>query len=110
MKTCANSRDSGWSIVSGASTERSPFTEKMQAIGLTPDDITSIDDLKKLPLTDKQDLRDNYPFGTFAVPMSKIIRVHASSGTTGKQKVVGYTKEDIDLWSECIARSLAMTG
>lgn len=86
------------------------YTEKMQAIGLTPDDITSIDDLKKLPLTDKQDLRDNYPFGTFAVPMSKIIRVHASSGTTGKQKVVGYTKEDIDLWSECIARSLAMTG
>ncbi|NCB00345.1 MAG: phenylacetate--CoA ligase, partial [Clostridia bacterium] len=86
------------------------YTEKMQAIGLTPDDITSIDDLKKLPLTDKQDLRDNYPFGTFAVPMSRIVRVHASSGTTGKQKVVGYTKEDIDLWAECIARSLAMTG
>lgn len=86
------------------------YTEKMQAAGLTPEDIQSVDDLHKLPFTDKQDLRDNYPYGTFAVPLSQIVRVHASSGTTGKQKVVGYTKEDIDLWAECIMRSLAMTG
>jgi phenylacetate-CoA ligase len=86
------------------------YTDKMQALGLTPDDIRSMDDLPKLPLTDKQDLRDNYPFGTFAVPMSQIVRVHASSGTTGKQKVVGYTRQDIDIWAECICRSLAMTG
>lgn len=86
------------------------YTEKMQAAGLKPEDIQSIDDLSRLPFTDKQDLRDNYPFDTFAVPLSQIVRVHASSGTTGKQKVVGYTQEDIDLWAECIARSLAMTG
>lgn len=86
------------------------YTEKMQAAGITPDDIHSLDDLARLPFTDKQDLRDNYPFGTFAVPQSKIVRVHASSGTTGKMKVVGYTKEDIDLWTECISRCLAMTG
>ncbi|MDD2533219.1 MAG: phenylacetate--CoA ligase [Eubacteriales bacterium] len=86
------------------------YTEKMQASGLKPEDITDVDDLAKLPFTDKQDLRDNYPYGTFAVPLSQIVRVHASSGTTGKQKVVGYTKADIDLWAECISRSLAMTG
>lgn len=86
------------------------YTEKMQAAGITPDDIHSLDDLAKLPFTDKQDLRDNYPYGTFAVPLSQIVRIHASSGTTGKQKVIGYTKEDIDLWAECICRSLAMTG
>ncbi len=86
------------------------YTEKMQAAGITPDDIRSLDDLTKLPFTDKHDLRDNYPFGTFAVPQSQIVRVHASSGTTGKMKVVGYTKEDIDLWTECISRCLAMTG
>jgi phenylacetate-CoA ligase len=86
------------------------YTEKMQAAGITPDDIRSLDDLSKLPFTDKHDLRDNYPYGTFAVPLSQIVRVHASSGTTGKMKVVGYTKEDIDLWAECIARCLAMTG
>jgi phenylacetate-CoA ligase len=86
------------------------YTEKMQAAGLKPEDIRSIDDLHRLPFTDKHDLRDNYPYGTFAVPLSQIVRVHASSGTTGKQKVVGYTREDIDLWAECIARSLAMAG
>lgn len=86
------------------------YTRKMQAAGLTPADIRSIDDLHRLPFTDKADLRDNYPYGTFAVPLSQIVRVHASSGTTGKQKVVGYTQQDIDLWAECIARSLAMAG
>ena len=78
--------------------------------GMKPEDVKSLADLTRLPFTTKQDLRDNYPFGTFAVPMSRIVRVHASSGTTGKQKVVGYTAEDIDIWAECIARSLAMTG
>lgn len=86
------------------------YTEKMQAAGLSPDDIRGIDDLVRLPFTDKQDMRDNYPYGTFAVPMSDIVRIHASSGTTGKQKVVGYTQADIDLWAECCCRSLASTG
>lgn len=86
------------------------YTELMKAIGIQPGDIKNLDDISKLPFTDKQDMRDQYPYGTFAVPMSEIVRIHASSGTTGKQKVVGYTKNDIDMWSECIARSLASTG
>ena len=87
-----------------------PYKAKMDEIGLKPEDIKSIDDLKKLPFTLKTDLRDNYPYGMFAVPMDQIARIHASSGTTGKQTVVGYTKEDIDLWSECTARGIIMTG
>jgi phenylacetate-CoA ligase len=86
------------------------YTEKMQAAGITPNDIRGIADLTSLPMTDKHDMRDNYPYGTFAVPMSEIVRIHASSGTTGKQKVVGYTQSDIDLWAECCCRSLAATG
>jgi phenylacetate-CoA ligase len=62
----------------------------------------------KLPFTTKADLRDNYPFGTFAVPLNQVVRVHASSGTTGKSTVVGYTQNDIELWSECMARSFIM--
>ena len=86
------------------------YRKKMQNIGLLPGDIKSIEDIVKLPFTTKDDLRDNYPFGLFAVPSSQIVRVHASSGTTGKATVVGYTRRDIDVWSECVARCLAMSG
>lgn len=86
------------------------YTERMKAAGVTPDDIRSLDDLAKLPFTDKDDMRDNYPYGTFAVALDQIVRIHASSGTTGKQKVVGYTQKDIELWSECCCRALAATG
>lgn len=86
------------------------YKAKMDAINLKPSDIKSIDDISKLPFTTKQDLRDNYPFGLFAVPQKEIVRVHASSGTTGKLTVVGYTKRDLDDWSTCVARSLAMAG
>lgn len=87
-----------------------PYRAKMNAAGVLPDDIKSIDDLRKLPFTTKQDLRDNYPYGMFAVPMSDIIRIHASSGTTGKQTVVGYTRNDISMWSECVARAFVAAG
>lgn len=86
------------------------YREKMQSQGLGPEHIKSVDDLSKLPFTVKQDLRDNYPFGLFAVPMSEIIRVHASSGTTGKPTVVGYTRADIGIWSEVMARTLTSAG
>lgn len=86
------------------------YRNKMNAIGLLPGDIKGIEDLTKLPFTTKDDLRDNYPFGLFAVPHSQIVRVHASSGTTGKATVVGYTKEDIDIWAECVARCLTMAN
>ena len=71
------------------------YRKKMQELGITPDDINSIDDIVKLPFTTKYDLRDNYPFGLCAVPMSQIVRIHASSGTTGKPTVVGYTRKDL---------------
>ncbi len=86
------------------------YRRKMQEAGLVPSDIKSIDDLPKLPFTTKQDLRDNYPFGMFTVPMSEIVRVHASSGTTGKPTVVGYTRKDLTLWAEVVTRSLVMAG
>ena len=69
----------------------------MDAAGVKPEDIRTVDDLKKLPFTYKQDLRDTYPYGMFAVPMDKVVRLHASSGTTGKQIVVGYTQNDLDM-------------
>ena len=72
--------------------------------------IKTIEDIVKLPFTTKDDLRDNYPFGLFAVPQSQIVRIHASSGTTGKATVVGYTKKDIDIWAECVARAFAQAG
>jgi len=78
--------------------------------GVQPDDLKSLDDLKKFPFTTKQDLRENYPFGMFAVPMSSIVRLHASSGTTGRATVVGYTRRDIDTWSELMARCLVAAG
>jgi phenylacetate-CoA ligase len=86
------------------------YRERMQSLGMGPENIASVDDLSKLPFTTKQDLRDNYPFGLFAVPMSEIIRLHASSGTTGKPTVVGYTRQDIGLWSEVMARTLTSAG
>ncbi len=86
------------------------YRKKMQEKGLLPHDIKSIEDIDKLPFTTKDDLRDNYPFGLFAVPQSEIVRVHASSGTTGKATVVGYTRRDINIWAECVARCLSMAG
>lgn len=86
------------------------YRKKLQEKGIEPGDITSIDQLKDLPFTTKQDLRDNYPFGLFTVPQSEIVRLHASSGTTGKPTVVGYTHNDIIMWSEVVARSLTMAG
>lgn len=86
------------------------YRERMEKAGVTPDDIHSVDDLKKLPFTMKQDLRDTYPYGLFAVPMDQVVRLHASSGTTGKQIVVGYTQNDLDVWAECCARALTAAG
>jgi phenylacetate-coenzyme A ligase PaaK-like adenylate-forming protein len=75
---------------------------------ISPQEIRSIEDITKLPITYKQDLRDNYPFGLFTVPKNELQRIHCSSGTTGKPTVVGYTKEDVDLFSEVVARSLML--
>ena len=86
------------------------YRKKMQAMGIEPGDIRGIEDLKCLPFTTKSDLRDNYPFGLFAVPQSEIIRIHASSGTTGKATVVGYTRKDIETWGECVSRCLSMAN
>ena len=86
------------------------YREKMRAKGILPGDIKTLDDLRNLPVTTKQDLRDTYPFGLFAVPMEEIVRVHASSGTTGKQTVVGYTRSDVEMWADCMARCLTMAG
>ncbi len=86
------------------------YRKKMQEKGLVPGDIKSVADLSKLPFTTKSDLRDGYPFGMFTVPMSEIVRVHASSGTTGKPTVVGYTRNDLQMWAEVVTRSLSMAG
>lgn len=91
--------------------ENVPFyRNKMEQAGVTPDDIRTIDDLHKLPFSYKQDLRDTYPYGLFAVPLKDVVRLHASSGTTGKQIVVGYTRNDLDVWDECVARALTAAG
>lgn len=86
------------------------YKQKFDEMGLKPSDIHSIDDVSKLPFTVKTDLRDNYPFGLFAVPSEELVRIHASSGTTGKQTVVGYTQHDLDVWAECDARALTAAG
>lgn len=86
------------------------YRKRMQEAGILPEDIKTIDDIVKLPFTEKTDLRDNYPFGVFASPMSQIVRIHASSGTTGKPTVVGRTAKDLAIWSECVARALTMCG
>ncbi|MEE1542025.1 MAG: phenylacetate--CoA ligase [Paludibacteraceae bacterium] len=87
-----------------------PYRKRMQEAGVTPDDIQSIDDIVKLPFTSKKDLRDYYPFGLLSAPMSEIVRVHASSGTTGKPIVVGYTRADLAMWAEAGARCLTAYG
>ena len=86
------------------------YRERMQQQGLLPQDVTTLGDISKLPFTEKQDMRNNYPYGLFAVPPSEIVRIHASSGTTGKATVVGYTKRDLGIWSEVMARSLTAAG
>ena len=86
------------------------YRKKMDELGVKPSDIQTLDDIVKLPFTNKQDLRDNYPFGLFAVPMKEIVRIHGSSGTTGKPTTVGYTTNDIAVWSELVARSFTMAG
>ncbi len=86
------------------------YRESFKKANITPDSVKSLDDLQKIPFTLKQDMRDNYPYGLFAAPLDKIVRIHASSGTTGKPTVVGYTQRDIDNWSELMARSFAAAG
>lgn len=86
------------------------YRARFDAAGVHPDDLKDLSDLSKFPFTTKSDLRDNYPFGLFAVPREQIVRVHASSGTTGKPTVVGYTRNDIDMWAEVVARSLRASG
>ncbi|MDA3897904.1 MAG: phenylacetate--CoA ligase [Desulfobacteraceae bacterium] len=86
------------------------YKKKLDDAGILPGDIKSLKDMEKLPFTTKQDLRDNYPFGMFAVPMANVVRIHASSGTTGQPTVVGYTARDIDTWAELMARALSAAG
>ena len=86
------------------------YKQKYDSVGVHPDHLVGLEDIKKFPLTTKQDLRDNYPFGMFAVPRSEVSRVHASSGTTGKPTVVGYTKNDLDVWAKVMARSMRASG
>jgi phenylacetate-CoA ligase len=86
------------------------YRKAFDEAGITPDDIKTLDDLHRVPFTTKEDLRDNYPFGLFAVPMSNIVRLHASSGMTGRATVVGYTKRDIETWSKLMARSFVAAG
>lgn len=87
-----------------------PYRKKMDEAGIRPEDIKSVDDLYKLPFTTKLDLRDSYPYGMFAVPMDQVTEIHASSGTTGKQTVVGMTEHDVDIWAEIAARALMAMG
>ncbi len=87
-----------------------PYRRKMEEAGVRPEDIQTLKDLSRLPFVTKQDMRDNYPFGLFAVPKDQLVRIHASSGTTGKPTVVGYTKKDLDVWTECVSRIAAMGG
>lgn len=86
------------------------YRNKMDEMGVSPSDIQTLEDVKKLPFTDKTVLRDTFPYGLFAVPLDEIIELHASSGTTGKPIVVGYTHHDMDVWSDCIARLAMMAG
>jgi len=86
------------------------YKKKLDEAGILPGDIKSLEDLQRIPFTTKQDLRDNYPFGMFAVPMANVVRIHASSGTTGQPTVVGYTARDINTWAELMARALSSAG
>jgi phenylacetate-CoA ligase len=86
------------------------YKKKFDELGILPEDIKSVEDIRKLPFTKKQDLRDHYPFGLFCVPMTEVVRVHSSSGTTGKPTVVGYNQHDMDVWGEVMARVYTMSG
>ena len=86
------------------------YRAAFDAVGVHPDDLRSLTDIAKFPFTGKKELRDNYPFGMFAVPQDRVVRVHASSGTTGKPTVVGYTQNDIDTWANVVARSIRAAG
>ena len=86
------------------------YRQKMDEMGVTPDDIRTLEDVRKLPFTDKAVLRDTFPYGLFAVPLTEVVELHSSSGTTGKPVVVGYNQHDMDVWSECIARLACMAG
>src|SRR5919205_333697 len=86
------------------------YRRKFDAAGVKPGDCQRMDDLRRFPFTTKADLRETYPFGMFAVPMERIVRIHASSGTTGKPTVVGYTARDIDTWTSLMARSIRAAG
>jgi phenylacetate-CoA ligase len=86
------------------------YRRKLQDAGVRPGDVKTLDDIRRIPFTKKQDLRDGYPFGFFAVPLSKVVRIHTTSGTTGKPTVVGYTRKDLDTWAELIARNMTMVG
>lgn len=86
------------------------YRQRFDALGVHPDDVRSLEDLAKFPFTSKSDLRDNYPYGMFAVPIQDVVRLHASSGTTGKPTVVGYTQNDIDTWARVVARSIRAAG
>jgi len=98
-----------WSIAH-AYANQAPYRARCEAAGVSPDDLETLDDLAKFPFTVKDDLRQAYPFGMFAVPQRDVVRVHASSGTTGKPTVVGYTKNDIDMWATVVARSIRASG
>jgi phenylacetate-CoA ligase len=98
-----------WSL-RHAYTNVAHYRRAFDAAGVTPDDLTSLADIAKFPLTTKHDLRDNYPFGMFALPRTDVRRIHASSGTTGKPTVVGYTQDDLDTWSDLMARSIRAAG
>jgi len=86
------------------------YREKFDKLGIIPENIKSLEDLKHLPFTTKEDLRSNYPFGLFAVPRKEVVRVHASSGTTGRPVVVGYTGNDLNTWTDLTARMVTMAG
>ena len=86
------------------------YRERLNEKGIEPEDITSLDQLRHLPFTTKADLRDNYPFGLFAIPPEECVRIHASLGTTGKPVIAGYAREDINIWAEAIARTIACGG
>ena len=86
------------------------YRNQLKSAGIKPGDIRTLDDVCKLPFTRKQDLRDGYPFGFFAVPLRRVVRIHTTSGTTGKPTVVGYTRKDLETWAELIARNMTMVG
>jgi phenylacetate-CoA ligase len=97
-------------VVTRAWNQVKPFRSRMDELGLSPEEIRSLDDIARLPFTQKSDLRDNYPFGLFASPMKDVVRLHASSGTTGKPIVVAYTQEDVDVWTSVLVRAFAGCG